>query len=66
MKINGLKELALREVYRLVEESSSDLVTESTNKERGTIIKQGNPLFDASSKLSDAQRWLRAMLEEKE
>ena len=43
--------------------ANSELVSESCAKEKGNIITQGNPLFNAQSAIYDAKSWLDALLE---
>ncbi len=66
MKETQLRQLALYYVKKLVEHASSALVSESCSKEKGNVTHQGNPLFEASSCLSDARQWLDALLENRE
>lgn len=59
-----LDKLVLSHIKELMEKASSELVSESTAKERGHVGKAGNPLCSASSYMSDAQRWLGAFIDE--
>ncbi len=63
MKDSHLRQLALQQVKKHIDEASSALVQENCAKEKGTITHKGNPLFEASSNISDARAWIEALLE---
>ncbi len=61
--MNQLELRALILIKEKLADARSELVCESSAKEKGNITNRGNPLFNAHSSVFDALSWLSALLD---
>ncbi len=64
LKKGTLVGLALDRIRELNELASDYLTKESISDKKGDIVSAGNPLSGASSAISNAQRWITALIRE--